>query len=186
MNCLATAFQTRRVAEALSLGDVVAAPAEAVWGLSCDPWSLDAVETLCAMKRRALDKGLIVVSWTPRHFEPLLQNLSAPARQQCLESWPAPITWVVPNNGYFPLWVTGDSKEVAIRVTAAPALVALSKAIDGPIISTSANAAGALPARHGFQVTRYFGQKLKKLPGTVDLMAKPSTIKRITTGDVLR
>ena len=125
MNSLATAFQTRRVAEALSLGDVVAVPAEAVWGLSCDPWSLDAVETLCAMKRRALDKGLIVVSWTPRHFEPLLQTLSAAARQQCLDSWPAPITWVVPNNGYFPPWVSGDSKEVAIRVTAAPALVAL-------------------------------------------------------------
>jgi L-threonylcarbamoyladenylate synthase len=186
VNCLATAFQTRRVAKALSLGDVVAAPAEAVWGLSCDPWSLDAVEALCAMKRRALDKGLIVVSWTPLHFEPLLQTVPTAARRQCLDSWPAPITWVVPNNGYFPPWVTGDSNEVAIRVTAAPALVALSKAIDGPIVSTSANAAGALPARHGFQVTRYFGEKLKKLPGTVDLMAKPSTIKRITTGDVLR
>ena len=138
------------------------------------------------MKRRGLEKGLIVVSWTPLHFESLLQSLAAAARQQCLDSWPAPVTWVVPNNGYFPPWVTGDSDEVAIRVTAAPALVALSKAIGGPIVSTSANAAGALPARHGFQVTRYFGEKLKKLPGTVDLMAKPSTIKRITTGDVLR
>ena len=186
MNSLATAFQTRLVAAALSSGDVVAVPAEAVWGLSCDPWCLDAVEALCAMKRRALNKGLIVVSWTPHHFEPLLQALPAEARQECLDSWPAPITWIVPNHGYFPPWVTGDSDEVAIRVTTAPALVALSRAFNGPVVSTSANAAGALPARHGFQVTRYFGEKLKKLPGTVDLMAKPSTIKRITTGDVLR
>lgn len=161
-------------------------PAEAVWGLSCDPWDLAAVELLCAMKRRSMDKGLIVASWTSEHFEPLLARLTSAERQQCEDSWPAPVTWLVPNQGYFPPWVTGDSSEVAIRVTAAPALVALSKAIDGPIISTSANAAGALPARHAFQVTRYFGTRMKKLPGTVDLVAKPSTIKRITTGDVLR
>lgn len=40
---------------------VVACPAEAVWGLTCDPLSEDAVLQLLAMKNRPVSKGLIIV-----------------------------------------------------------------------------------------------------------------------------
>ena len=108
-------------------------PAEAVWGLSCDPWDFAAVELLCAMKRRSIDKGLIVASWTPEHFEPLLARLTSAERQQCEDSWPAPVTWLVPNVGYFPPWVTGD-RASCYQGYGSTALVALSKAIDGPLL----------------------------------------------------
>ncbi len=165
---------------------VVACPAEAVWGLSCDPFSASAVIELLALKERPVHKGLIVVAANAEMFAPLLRHLTRFERQRVEASWPGPNTWLVPNCGYFPPWVTGDSSEVAIRVTSAPALIDLSSAVSGPIVSTSANPAGAPPARWAFQVVRYFGPSLPRSVGGVDLSAKPSTIRRVSTGEVLR
>ena len=179
-------FRTDALAAFISQGGVIAAPAEAVWGLSCDPFSLTAVEQLLAMKRRSVTKGLIVVAADVGMFASLLDGLDSRQRRAVASSWPGPNTWLVPNLGVFPPWVTGDSHEVAIRVTSAPALRSLSRALGGPLVSTSANPAGGLPARFGFQVVRYFGADLPRAVGQVDLAGKPSTIRRVETGEVLR
>ncbi len=179
-------LRTHQLVDVILAEGVVACPAEAVWGLSCDPFSETAVETLLAMKQRDVAKGLIVVAAEAWMLAPVLEPLE-PARQKELSlSWPGPNTWLVPNRDVFPEWITGDSDEVAVRVTSAPALRALSLALGGPLVSTSANPAGALPARWGFQVARYFGPQLLRAAGTVDLTAKPSTIRRVGTGDVIR
>jgi L-threonylcarbamoyladenylate synthase len=138
------------------------------------------------MKHRALSKGVIVASGDAAHFAPLLDALDEAERGHVLSSWPGPVTWLVPNRGYFPSWVTGESNEVAIRVTSAPALSSLCRELDGPVVTTSANWAGAQPAKHLFQVRRYFGARMTVVPGQVNLAGKPSTIKRIRTGEVLR
>jgi len=174
------------MAHAIIDGGVVACPAEAVWGLSCDPWNQHAVMSILQLKRRPVDKGLIVVAADAEMFAPLLDNLSDSVRKELILSWPGPNTWLVPNSGVFPAWITGDSDEVAIRVTSAPALKALSQELGGPLVSTSANPAGALPARHHFQVVNYFGVELPRAIGSVDLGAKPSTIRRAGTGEILR
>lgn len=173
-------------ARVVESGGVVACPAEAVWGLSCNPFSAPAVMALLELKERPVHKGLIVVAAKTDMFEPVLQGLTSAERARVMISWPGPNTWLVPNHGYFPPWVTGDSSEVAIRVTSAPALIDLSNAVSSPIVSTSANPAGASPARWGFQVVRYFGSELPRSVGGVDLSAKPSTIRRVSTGEVLR
>jgi len=165
---------------------VVACPAEAVWGLTCDPLSEEAVLQLLAMKQRSVSKGLIIVAASAHMFAPLLAPLSSAQRYELELSWPGPNTWLVPNWGLYPDWITGESEEIAIRVTKAPALASLSYRLGRPLVSTSANPAGAQPARHSFQVVRYFGQGLVRAPGVVDLEATPSTIRRVSTGEVLR
>ena len=183
---MASLWRIKEAASRVEAGDVVACPAEAVWGLSCDPGNLSAVASLCEMKQRVLSKGVIVASGDVAHFAPLLDALDADQRRRVLSSWPGPVTWLVPNCGYFPNWVTGESNEIAIRVTSAPALSSLCRELGGPVVTTSANWAGAQPARHLFQVRRYFGSKIPVVPGEVDVTGKPSTIKRIKTGEVLR
>ena len=84
------------------------------------------------MKQRALSKGVIVASGDVAHFAPLLDALDDDERSRVLSSWPGPVTWLVPNRGYFPSWVTGESNEVAIRVTSAPALSSLCRELDSP------------------------------------------------------
>jgi L-threonylcarbamoyladenylate synthase len=183
---MASLWRIKEAAASIEAGDVIACPAEAVWGLSCDPWNLSAVAFLCEMKQRELSKGVIVASGDAVHFGPLLDALDDDERRCVLSSWPGPVTWLVPNRGYFPSWVTGESNEVAIRVTSAPALSNLCRELGGPVVTTSANWAGAQPAKHLFQVRRYFGSEIAVVPGDVDLAGKPSTIKRIKTGEVLR
>jgi L-threonylcarbamoyladenylate synthase len=183
---MASLWRVNEAVASIEAGGVIACPAEAVWGLSCDPWNLSAVAFLCEMKQRALSKGVIVASGDVAHFAPLLDALDDDGRSRVLSSWPGPVTWLVPNRGYFPSWVTGESNEVAIRVTSAPALSCLCRELGGPVVTTSANWAGAQPARHLFQVRRYFGSEIAVVPGEVNLAGKPSTIKRIKTGEVLR
>ena len=183
---MTSSLHIRHAATCIRAGNVVACPAEAVWGLSCDPWNQSAVEQLCEMKQRPVSKGVIVASGDIAHFAPLLEGLTSEQREAVLGFWPGPVTWLVPHRNFFPSWVTGESAEVAIRVTSAPALSKLCRELGGPVVTTSANWAGAQPAKHLFQVVRYFGAGIVRVPGAVDLQGRPSTIKRATTGEVMR
>jgi L-threonylcarbamoyladenylate synthase len=54
-------------------------------------------------------------------------------------------------------------------------------------VSSSANPGGARPAVAGFQVRRYFGADLAALlPGSVGDSARPSTIRDLATGQIIR
>ena len=183
---MTASLRIRHAAACVREGGVIACPAEAVWGLSCDPWDRDAVELLCAMKQRPISKGVIIASGDVADFAPLLDGLTQKQRETVLDSWPGPVTWLVPHKDFFPPWVTGQSTEVAIRVTSAPALSKLCRELGGPVVTTSANWAGAQPAKHAFQVVRYFGAGVVMVPGSVNLQGRPSTIKRATTGEVMR
>jgi len=119
-------------------------------------------------------------------FAYVLRGLSSKQRDMMLESWPGPNTWLVPHRGLFPSWITGDSDEVAIRVTSSPALAALCAAFGGPLVSTSANPAGLSPPHSIWELRRYFGMALPAMPGAIDPAGKPSTIRRVQDGSVIR
>src|SRR5688500_10128471 len=140
------------IADAASLlqrGGVVAYPTEAVWGLGCDPFDEAAVMHLLALKRRPVDKGLILVAGMLDQFDGLLDWDALPTdrREAVYASWPGPHTWIVPATGRVPHWITGAHDGVAARVSAHPTVVALCAAFGGPLVSTSANPAGAPPPR---------------------------------------
>jgi L-threonylcarbamoyladenylate synthase len=170
----------------LDSGGVVACPAEGVWGLSCDPYSEMAVDALLTLKRRSVHKGLIVVAADAAMFDGVLSCLSPDERQRVRASWPGPNTWLVPNQGFFPDWITGDSTDVAIRVTSALPLKRLSESFGGPLVSTSANPAGLPPPHYLWALRRYFGVTLPALPGMLEEAGKPSTIRRIGDGTIVR
>ena len=67
---MASLWRINEAVASIEAGGVIACPAEAVWGLSCDPWNLSAVAFLCEMKQRALSKGVIVASGDVAHFGP--------------------------------------------------------------------------------------------------------------------
>ncbi|HOY23433.1 MAG TPA: L-threonylcarbamoyladenylate synthase [Cellvibrio sp.] len=168
-------------------GGVVAYPTEAVWGLGCNPFSEDAVMRLLEMKQRPVNKGLILLASDISLFEPFIYHLNDIQRQRIKKTWPGPVTWLVPNNGLAPKWITGDYTGVALRVTDHPVAAGLSKAFGAPIVSTSCNLQGREPARSGFDVHRYFGDELDAITsGAVGKRAKPSEIRDLMTGEVVR
>jgi L-threonylcarbamoyladenylate synthase len=135
-------------ADRLHQGGVIAYPTEAVWGLGCDPFDEAAVLRLLAIKQRAVDKGLILIAGALEQFDALLdwERLPNDRSEAVYASWPGPHTWIVPATGRVPHWITGAHDGVAVRVSAHPVVVALCAAFGGPLVSTSANLAGAPPA----------------------------------------
>lgn len=180
-------LRVQHAARILRAGGVVAYPTEAVWGLGCDPNNAQAVHRLLTLKDRPVDKGLILVAGDIRQFDTLLQDIPADWLRRLNQSWPGPRTWLIPHNGQIPQWICGRFDTVAVRVSAHPVVASLCKAFGGPLVSTSANPAGAQPARQRFAVQRYFGDALDALvPGSVGALSRPSQIGDLRTGQIIR
>ena len=133
----------------LRSGGVIAYPTEGVWGLGCDPFDEAAVLRLLALKQRDVDKGLILVAARTAQFDGLADwdALPAEATSQVLASWPGPHTWIIPATPRMPRWIRGVHAGVALRASAHPVVIALCEAFGGPLVSTSANTAGAAAPR---------------------------------------
>lgn len=168
-------------------GGVVACPTEAVWGLSCDPENDLAVARVLELKRRPAAKGVILVAASVAQLEFLLAGLDDDHRKQLAATWPGPTTWLLPHHNRVSPWVHGEHDTVAVRVSAHPVVQAICRAWGGPLVSTSANPAGAKPPVQGWQVRRYFGERLDYvLPGAIGGAARPSEIKDLFSGSLVR
>jgi L-threonylcarbamoyladenylate synthase len=181
------ALHLRSAISALYRGGVIACPTESVWGLSCDPSDERAVTQLLALKSRPVAKGLILVAASEGQIDFLLSGLSEQHRQTLSGSWPGPATWLLPHHGLVPAWISGSHATVAVRVSSHPVVSALCAAWGGPLVSTSANPAGARPARMMFQVRRYFGDQLDYiLPGRLGTLSRPTGIRDLSSGQIIR
>lgn len=174
-----------QAARIIRAGGVIAYPTEAVYGLGCLPEDPVAVARLLAIKGRDMGKGLIVVASRPEDIGPLV-DWSGVDRRRVLETWPGPVTWVLPAGPRAGSWILGPGGGVAVRISAHPLVRALCDRV-GPLVSTSANPAGRPPARSALAVRRYFGGRLDYvLPGELGGSASPSEVRDARTGKVLR
>ncbi|WKD49886.1 L-threonylcarbamoyladenylate synthase [Microbulbifer spongiae] len=180
-------FAVAQAARTLAAGGVIAHPTESVWGLACDPYNLQAVKRLLRLKRRPLEKGLILVSGEMDSFGNFLAALSDDQRRQLRDTWPGPVTWLVPHFNRIPYWICGAHASVALRCTSHPFTAALTHAFGGAIVSTSANPMGCQPARQKYQVLRYFGDALDFVGGgATGGHSAPSEIRDLLSGRVMR
>lgn len=174
--------------EAILSGKLIAYPTEAVWGLGCDPFNAEAVTQLLQLKKRNVEKGLILVAANYQQIEPLLaSSVTEPQRLLLQQQDARPTTWLVPfNPDYLPRWISGKHQTVAIRISTHTIVSSLCLAANRPLVSTSANPQGCQPAKHSFQVRRYFGADLPLCRGEIGQSTQPSTIKDLQTGAVIR
>ena len=180
-------FRLKIAARWINAGEVVAYPTEAVWGLGCDPYNPYAVDKLLQLKSRPVEKGLILIASHIDQFKPILENLPPEQFDQLDNSWPAPLTWLVPASNLVPEWIRGKHSSVALRVTAHPVAAQLCTLVGGPIVSTSANPGSRREARTSLAVRRYFGRQLAAItPGNVGAQQKPTEIRDLISGRVLR
>lgn len=183
----APAASLAQAVEALRRGGLIAYPTEAVFGLGCDPRNESAVRRLLALKRRDPGKGLILVAATLEQLEPWLLPLAEPLRGQVLASWPGPVTWLLPAAPQVPGWLRGEHDTLAVRVSAHPVIRDLCLALDAPIISTSANLTGQMPARDIQTVAARFADRLDYLlDGALGGLAHPSEIRDGRSGAIVR
>ncbi|MBW4935063.1 L-threonylcarbamoyladenylate synthase [Marinobacter sp. F4206] len=169
-------------------GGVIAYPTEAVWGLGCDPWDIQAVERILELKNRPMNKGMILVASSLEQVRFLLDPLPPELQRAAERHWPGPVTCLLPDvKRQIPQWVRGHHSAIAVRVSSHPVVRALCDAAGMPLVSTSCNPAGRQPARYSWQVRRYFGHQLDWLvPGELGGRRNPSRIIDIVSGQQLR
>jgi len=184
-----SAWMLRRAIYSIRRGGIIAYPTEAVYGLGCDPLNGPAIGRLLRLKGRPADKGLILIAASFRQLRPYIRLLDEQLMQPILASWPGPNSWLLPAADALPDWLSGGRSSLAVRVTAHPLAAALCRAWGGPLVSTSANPSGRLPARTPLHVRSSF------LHGGIDLILhgttggtldRPTCIRDGLTGETLR
>lgn len=175
-----------RAALAVRRGGIIAYPTEAVYGLGCNPWDADAVFRILSLKCRHPGKGLIVVAADLGQLAGLVDFSGTFDVKAVIASWPGPVTWILPARAGVPSWLTGRHRGIAVRVSNHPGIRALCRKT-GPLVSTSANCAGAPPARTSARVRCYFRNRLDYiLPGQVGSLPVPTEIRNAITGARIR
>ncbi len=166
---------------------VIAYPTEGVWGLGCLPSSEIAVHRILALKQRQQEQGLILIAGEMGHFADYLEGLSNHKLAALRQTWPGPVTFLVPDNGSCPEWIKGSHSSVALRVSAHPVVQSLCKRVDGPIVSTSANRSGRAPAKSAAEVRSIFGNEIDCIvPGELSGADGPSEIRDLLSGEIIR
>ena len=168
-------------------GGVIAYPTEAVYGLGCDPFNVDAVARLLQIKNRSIKKGFILLASEWKQLQPLVHAIDPHALARVFSTWPGPVTWVFPAASDVPAWIRGEHTSIAVRVTDHPIAKAICQQFDGPIISTSANREGHPPFRDARMIEMAFAKALDcVVSGSVGDSLRPTQIRDAITGEVLR
>lgn len=184
-----SALDPTAAAALLVRGGVLAYPTEGVWGLGCDPRNEAALMRLLAIKRREVDKGVILVASQSAQLDAWVDwaALSADRREAVQASWPGPNTWVMPARADVPRWITGVHADIAVRVSAHPVVRALCDAFGGALVSTSANTAGAPAPAHREALEPAVVAGVDGISaGETGGRIQPSTIRDARSGHVLR
>lgn len=168
-------------------GGIVAYPTEAVFGLGCDPFNLDAVWNLIQLKRRTMDKGLILIASDLEQLLPFLRPMDSEIKKKILASWPGPVTWLLPAHALVSPLLRGRHRTIAVRVTDHPVAATLCRRLGHALVSSSANIAEQHPATNVFEVRLGFGDKIDYLlPGKTSGSARPSEIRDAATDNIIR
>ena len=179
-------WRIRQAVKALEQGGVIAYPTESVFGLGCDPWDEAAAMKLLTIKQRAWEKGLILIAADFNQLQDFIQPVANEILKQLEESWPGPVTWLLPAKSDVPAYLTGEHQTIAVRVTAHKQTADLCRAFGNAIISTSANLAGLPPAKTTQDVRWTIPDLDYVLPGLCSGSNTPSEIRDAQTGKRIR
>jgi L-threonylcarbamoyladenylate synthase len=171
----------------LRSGGVIAYPTEAVYGLGCDPANALSVQKILDLKQRSVEKGLILIAADIAQLARYITPATLAQYPEVQASWPGPHTWILPCTATTPAWLTGEHDALAVRVTNHPVAAGLCTAFGAALVSTSANPAGAEPARTPKTVEEYFGQNIDLIvAGEVGGLQQVSTIRDARNGRHVR
>ncbi|CAK8719347.1 YrdC-like domain-containing protein [Candidatus Electrothrix laxa] len=144
----------------LSQGGLIAFPTETYYGLGVDPFNVEALERLFAVKQRQSGKPVLVLVAEQAQVTELVAEVPAVLRGLMAAFWPGPLTLVFPGRSTLPALLTGGTGNIGIRHSPHPLASQLLRAFGGPITATSANRSGAPPATMAAEVLDSFGAEI--------------------------
>ncbi|HVH29440.1 MAG TPA: L-threonylcarbamoyladenylate synthase [Vicinamibacterales bacterium] len=144
-------------------GGLVALPTDTLYGLAADPYRVDAVARLFAVKGRSAERGLPLIAADTEQVIRHMGRLSRTAEGLAQKFWPGPLTLLVAAPAALAPAVTGGTGRVGVRVPAHAVARAICRFADRPVTATSANRSGQPATALPDDVERTLG-------GDVDLL----------------
>ena len=171
----------------LKNGGIVAMPTEAVYGLHCDPRNEAAIRKILRLKKRDANKGFILIASDWAQLQAFIKPLPAAIEQKLKDSWPGPITWVVPAQDNISPLITGAFDTVAVRITEHPIVKNICAEFGSALISTSANISDESAATTAVAVADIFTHHIDLIiEGPLGQQSKPTSILDAFTDKKLR
>ena len=132
-------------AGALRGGALVAHPTTGLWGIAADPLHKAALAKLDRLKLRAPGRGYIAVAGSAALFDGWYAADAVVSGLLSAE-FAGPVTLICAAGPGAPTGTVASDGTVAIRVERHPAVIALAAALGRPLLSTSLNLGGEVPA----------------------------------------
>ena len=168
-------------------GGVFAYPAEAVWGFAGNPFCERSVRRVAEIKRRRVQKPLLLVASSPYYFSKLVDRAVLQEHRAIGGQWPGPYTWVFPASASAPRHLVAADNTIALRWSSDSLVAQLCAHVQGPLFSTSANNAGEPPLREEVEVRARFGVACDFIvSGVLGVLGQPTPIRQARTGKYLR
>jgi len=168
----------------LSAGQTIVYPTETCYGLGADATNQAAVDRIFDIKKRQRNKPVLVVA---HDLSVMLEHVFDSRALFDIEEkyWPGPLTVVtkVRPDSNLAKGVIAEDGTIAFRVTEHPIAAALCEALNGPLVSTSANIAAQASPYDIQDVLAMFQDELIQPDVIIDAgklpHQSPSTIVRI-------
>lgn len=171
--------------QVLREGGVIAYPTEGVFGLGCDPFNATAMLRLLKLKQRSVDKGVILLASSWQQVSKLIKINQHD--KMLINTVSHPVTWICPATARVPRWICGRFTSVAIRVTLHPLAKQICSQFGDPVVSTSANLEGEVPATSVQELTQQLVQGIDFIvPGKVGHLYQPTEIRQVKTNTIIR
>jgi len=150
----------RKAIAILKAGGIVAYPTDTVYGLGADGFNERAVNRIYRIKKRPPTQPLSVLIADEAEMARLADSVPDSARRLAGEFWPGGLTIVVRKAPQVPLWVTGGSDTIGVRVPNHPVTLELIRGLGKPLIGTSANLSGSPSCTNAEEVRAQLGESV--------------------------
>ena len=140
--------------KALEEGQTFVYPTETCYGLGCDATNLEAVKKIFQIKQRREDKPCLIL-FPSKEMVKEYVDWNETFENLTKKHWPGALTIVAPlkSGAFLPDFLLGQGNTVAFRVSSHSFVKQLFEHYQKPIVSTSANIAGA-PNPYNIQTVR--------------------------------
>jgi L-threonylcarbamoyladenylate synthase len=177
MIVLDSAETRARAGSVIAAGGVLAFRTDTFYGLGADPFNVNALRALVSLKGRESGKPILVIISDETEAERFIASRTGLFEMVVKRYWPGALTLVLKAREGVPAELTAGSGTIGVRLPDDEEVRDLVRACGGALTATSANLAGAPPARTAVDVARSFPSGLALIIDGGEARAdRPSTV----------
>ncbi len=172
-----------KAVEALKDGGIIIYPTDTVYGLGCDIYNKDALETLYSIKNESFSK---LFSFIIPDFKDIAKyaKVSDFAYKSMKKLLPGPYTFVLPAAKEVPKKLWTKRKTVGIRIPDNEIALELAREVGHPIVSTSVTSRLGDPLYDVDEIRLAYNTSVDVMLSMGNLQSEPSSIVNLSGDEV--